>query len=507
MTDPIAPKAARFASTAAIAMGCALTLAIYGYQFGHSNHTVYLIDALRQNDPTLLANDWFTTHTLQYHAIFTQVTALLMRLDMAAPAFAIGYGLLILLFHIGFRGIVRALGGSEAQYLLAVVLYYLFAAGTGLGMYQFFQDSALLPSNIANVAMLWATWMWLANSRIPAGAAVGIAGVFHLNHALIGVMGWMLLTVYEWPKPARRGLIIGSLLAILPSAVNIGLAASQKLSRSGAMPLGQFIEIYVRLRHPHHYDPSTWPVGIWLAVLLPAIAGLAWLRGRSRGVFLFMLGLNLLALMGAGMWYVSETLVQMSLYRFSIYVQYLGCVAGAIWLGNAIHRPRVIDATAYVGAAVLLGIAVVRGPFFGVFRIQGDDSRYREVCSWVARNTPSDAVLVVPPDEESMRLIGRRAIVVNFKGVPQLSAELAEWDQRLRDVLAIDSLRSLPRGFEQTTRAMRHCYSDLPAASLESVATKYSARYFVALQLLETTRARLVYTHPSRRYFVYEVGD
>mgnify|MGYP006180698971 CR=1 FL=1 len=35
--------------------------------------------------------------------------------------------------------------------------------------------------------------------------------------------------------------------------------------RTGRMPLDDFIELYVRLRHPHHYEPLSWPVWLWLA--------------------------------------------------------------------------------------------------------------------------------------------------------------------------------------------------------------------------------------------------
>src|SRR5436853_7918436 len=54
---------------AAITFGVALVIALQSYQFGHSNHNVYLLDAMRRLDPELLKNDWWTTQTLQYHAL------------------------------------------------------------------------------------------------------------------------------------------------------------------------------------------------------------------------------------------------------------------------------------------------------------------------------------------------------------------------------------------------------------------------------------------------------
>src|SRR5688572_26036217 len=75
----------------AIAFGMAMTLCIQGYQFGQSNHTVYLFDALRRVSPELLANDWFATRTLQYHAIFGWLTAVLLKVGLLEVGFLLGY--------------------------------------------------------------------------------------------------------------------------------------------------------------------------------------------------------------------------------------------------------------------------------------------------------------------------------------------------------------------------------------------------------------------------------
>src|SRR5687768_8462856 len=71
---------ARIEAVLAVAFGVALTLSMQGYQFGRSNHTVYLIDALRHTSPHLLGNDWFATQTLHYHAAFGLLTRALMKL-------------------------------------------------------------------------------------------------------------------------------------------------------------------------------------------------------------------------------------------------------------------------------------------------------------------------------------------------------------------------------------------------------------------------------------------
>ena len=48
------------------------------------------------------------------------------------------------------------------------------------------------------------------------------------------------------------------------------------------MPLDQFVDIYVRLRHPHHYDPSSWPPWLWLSFLFPLTLAAALWMWRTR---------------------------------------------------------------------------------------------------------------------------------------------------------------------------------------------------------------------------------
>src|SRR5207249_11250495 len=118
-------------------IGIALTLLIGGYQFGLSNHTVYLIDPLRQTNAQILKNDWWATSTLQYHGVFSAISAALMRWGIIQPVFLMVYLALVVLFHLGWWRLNRILGGSGETYLLSLVFFYFSDAGFGLGLYSF----------------------------------------------------------------------------------------------------------------------------------------------------------------------------------------------------------------------------------------------------------------------------------------------------------------------------------------------------------------------------------
>jgi hypothetical protein len=492
-------------TVAAILLGSIVTLYLYGYQFGHGNHSVYLLDALRRADPALLTRDWFTTQTLQYHVVFTWAGAALMKLGIIVPAFLMIYLLLVILFHVAVLGIVREAGGSVGAYLLAVVLYYLSAAGTGLGAYQFFQDSSVLPSNIASVAMLWALWLWSVRQRTWSGVLMGLAGLFHLNFALVGMVLWACLNVWR-PRAAGRSFpIIGTLAAIGPSALNIAFALHSKLSRSGGLPLSEFVQLYALIRHPHHYDALSLPIGLWIAFAWTVVPALAVLGGVARRIVVLLLLLLGVAIAGAGVWFVSETLIQMSLYRFSIFVQVLGCAGAAIFVERAFIRPRAAGVLGTTGCIAIILVCAVRGPYFGLVKLPGDDPGYVELCRWASVNTSTDATFLVPPSEESMRLTGRRAIVVNYKAVPQLSVELIEWQRRMCNVLDLPDLRGLPRDYRKAVPFVQRRYSDLSVDQLLAAARRYDARYIVT-QESSLPGAQRVFVDATGKWMLYDLG-
>ena len=528
--SPPAPPAPRpLVSYVCLALGVGLTLAVRGYRFGESNHAVYLVDAVRRLDPSLLARDWWVNSTLQYHFVFNAATAALMRLGVLEPAFLLGYLLLAVLLHAGWRRLTLALGGSNGTYLLSVVLFYAMAGGVGLGMYHFLQDSAFLPSNISNVAMLWAVYFWVSGTPALAGVCLGVAGLFHINHALAGIGLWAGATLLGGKSGFGRSWWVGTVALLALSAAQVVPAVRVVLSRSGKLPTAEFVDLFVRLRHPHHFDPTAWHWGVWLAFLAPlplaaaaaaapAPPGQAEVRRRARGVFALFMAMTGVALVTAGFWFWGETFVQLNLYRFSIYPKLLSCVAAAwlLWDRAPRARPYVVAGVLLLGAAAgavgassgLLAAPTLRNPLgLKLVGLQGDDAGYRELAAWAREHTPADAVFLVPPSEESFRVHARRAIVVNFKGVPQLGAELPEWRDRLRDVLALDAagLLALPAPLGRTLAAIRARYDGLPPEHHAAVAAAYGARYVVVGRRVGAPGWRLVRSDSTGTWFLYDL--
>jgi hypothetical protein len=108
------------------------------------------------------------------------------------------------------------------------------------------------------------------------------------------------------------------------------------------------------------------------------------------------------------------------------------------------------------------------------------DARVLDVAEWARDETPPDARFLLPPDASAFSISARRGQVVSFKLVPQLSGELIEWGQRLREVLDVPDLSVYESGFtgyRDVQRRMRERYDQLPSAHLFDIARKYGARY------------------------------
>ncbi len=576
----------------AVCLGVATTLYVQGYEFGRSNQTLYLLDALRHLSPELFRNDWLLTHTTQYHFTFAVLTRWLMRLNILEPAFLSGYIVLVVLLHVAWFGLVRKLGGSHVTYLFSVLFFYASNGGVAPGDCDFLQDHAFLPSNIANIAMLWGILMWVSGRIGWSAVCFGLAGMSHLNHALAVVPLWGALAAWRWYRPGfgadaeelavTRGkheftrYVIGGITIMLLSLPSVLSVLLRLRAQQHPLPLPEYVDLFVRLRAPHHFEPLTWSAGVWLNFLWPIpLAYMAarraaptFARRETSRIFLIICGAMLISLLGAGIWYVSELLINLSFYRFSIFPKLLSCIGAAYLVGGwLIRRLTTTRGSVYVCAAATVVLALVAAnslgvlslsalehagrdvrmllfltasslvcaclcgaPFarmrlplyalataallvqvsiscyrwLGVSNITAREADYLALCDWARdrSHTPVDAVFLVPPDEQAFRLRAQRAIVVNFKGVPPLASEMAEWRDRLRSVLAIEDLRTLPRGLDSAPSAMSVRYDSLPPDYLVKIARRYSARYVVLSRDTRTPPSQhLVFENDSYRLY------
>jgi hypothetical protein len=287
---------------------------------------------------------------------------------------------------------------------------------------------------------------------------------------------------------------------------------------------------------------------------------------RVGRLFYFTLGMLAFAFFFAGVTYVSETLVHFSLWRFSIFPKLISCVMVS-WLVIEHARVRldrvqwcfaafgILSLTAFVlsrlpidlgitpflrqqtglliGTAALMALAaflsrrrlatwacaliacafpasivLAEREMVGVQFLLQDDASFAEVATWCRdpKNTPIDALFVVPPDDASFQLRSLRSSVGSFKHVPQLPVDLLEWKRRMDRILDMDTL-TLPRPMNRTFDTIADRYRSLSAEHLFTVARELGADHVIAGRDFGATYAdRKLYASRDGRFVVYRVG-
>jgi hypothetical protein len=157
-------------------------------------------------------------------------------------------------------------------------------------------------------------------------------------------------------------------------------------------------------------------------------------------------------------------------------------IGGALWTFarmSSQHRVAQRLATVGTGVAVALGIfanhelrwvhAAALSPIL-VEADQTDDDA--DVARWTRTNTDPDAVFITPPDFGVLRILGRRAIVVDHTSIPFGAAAIRQWYAR-----------------------MLHCYGPVRGDGDEAVAAMNENYRHVTAERLATIRGSYGVTH------------
>jgi hypothetical protein len=149
-------------------------------------------------------------------------------------------------------------------------------------------------------------------------------------------------------------------------------------------------------------------------------------------------------------------------------------VIGSGWLGRFTSAAREGLPSAWATGALLitlLAVNVARCSRFVRYSnvLSGGDPSITELCGWVAKNTPENALFLTPPREIDLRMRCRRAIVVDWME-PARSSEILEWYARLEDVTGRHPFRGA---------ADLQGYEELDAQRLARLRQRYGVDYVV----------------------------
>ncbi len=226
----------------------------------------------------------------------------------------------------------------------------------------------------------------------------------------------------------------------------------------------------------------------------------AWWRHRESWrlpgtAFALLAALQVVAFVFAGLWYVGETAIQTSLWRFSPHAKLLAVAMAATWIFNESRRSQLLAAAVLVVS--LCSLIIYRGDLEIPMQPRSGQ-RILDAADWARHHSETDALFLVPPGVGSAFPIhARRGHVVSFKLVPQLAGEIGPWSRRLGEVVGSDDIAEYGGGFtgyESARRAMDDDYHARPVDDLAAVARRHGASYVVKLRDAEKAQSPIVWS-------------
>ncbi len=481
-----------------------------GYEYDRHNYVLYhsLIEHAR--DPSFLATDWFVRASAGFNGYYFFVRACaLLPPALLPPLFfglwLLGFAALALLFRLIAHRIIPRFARAElcaaAAYLFVLLTY---APGrwslVALGDHGFFYP--FVNPQVAGMLLgLLAAFLIAAGRPLAGSLPLGLAINLHLSsgqHFFILCAVLVLLA-----RPLQLPLSLPRGLAALALALLIGLPNLLPTLRNqlAAPPTPEtdipYILIFGYFRHPHHTIPSTWPLKRFICFgIVLALGAAGWLLKRPHGPLDRAHGAivaTCLLLMFAGWFFVERTPIDFvgksQFFRLSVVAQIL-CAPYIAWLlARPLPLPRNIaslDSTrlkrhawalAATIALVAAGVALGR-PFHLVARPGVP------VEQWVAKNTPPDAVFILPIrtygiglNEFPMRT--GRGLVADLHRFPHQGVDYLTWFKRLCDLFGVECDLN-PKAVRALGRAnLTRMSQQLSLDQLRQLRDRYGATHLV----------------------------
>ena len=437
------------------------------------NEAHYLTKSRHFWDPAWCANDLFL-QSIDAHWLFFQTVGALTRWWSFATVAWIGRCLGWSLLAWGFCQLARPLLRDQRQMLVAALLWVALSAPQGF-------SGEWLIGGIEAKVLAWGLGLaglgaWLQGNGRQAALRLGLATSFH---PVVGgwlSLAWLIaLPLDRWgpgraaslvsardesrpesastttapaaPPPVRRRvhwahpllLAFTALPGLLPVWHMLQTVESPQIQQAANR-----IQIFERL--PHHLWPQAFPLTrvAWSALLL--IAALLASRQHAgsrewRGMRWVLVSALLFALAGLGLSVVPDGVELLRFYPFRLLDGLLPVVAAlelvAAWQAASQRTPQ-----PWWGRRQIAGVCLVVAPLLLLAWPQPDRvqppwkpdnfAAWRDVCDWVSRELPPEAVCLTPKYSAGFKWWAQRAEFATWKDCPQDAVNLVEWKDRLK---------------------------------------------------------------------------
>jgi hypothetical protein len=375
----LAEARARIGHAALLLVLAAAVFASAGHYYGAGPDYTYLLGGLRLADPALLRRDWFS-NLPTYTPTFALLAAALSRILPMPVAWALLHALAVLVVLFAAASVLRRLGMGPTALVLFVVAGLRWDSKL-IGGHAFWFNE-VHPQALAQAALVAAIAAYLLGRPRAAAAAAGVGTLLHppMGLALGGLLA--LGTLRERRRHRGGDLVQAGVLFVLLSLPAVLYLATFERD-AGPAPPGTFLAM-ARMRLPHHFFPSTWPLEGWCglgAVVALFFASLPELADREVVDRSRLLVIGLLGLLGASfvlveIWPVT-LFAKFQFARLTVFLRFLCVLAASVSMARGLCSP--VSARAVQSLALL---SAVRGPHLAALAVLVSSSR---ITSPIAR--------------------------------------------------------------------------------------------------------------------------
>jgi hypothetical protein len=312
----------------------------FGYDFGNSDQDELLPAVYRVlSKNTLFSSDWLVSYQTSAFNVRTPTISIIANLSSIFSTFDAVLLLYVLSAVGSFLAIYRIASRSgETSWTpwLSGLAIFVLTKGFTLGGNDV-MNSMYVPSMTGWAISLWSVFFWLSDRPVVAGILAAVTVPFQaligLQTALMLGLGSVLLLISSRDMRHLTRVLQFSFPFLIMAAWPIYLLLSAQATGStlvdGIGASGDpFLEVLARIRAPHHFMPTHFPVRSVLKFAslsgLGAVAFAIIPQSADRGKFLAILGAIViccvLAFGFSEIWPLA-IVVKMQLFRLTVYAK------------------------------------------------------------------------------------------------------------------------------------------------------------------------------------------
>ncbi|HEY8271167.1 MAG TPA: DUF6798 domain-containing protein [Pseudobdellovibrionaceae bacterium] len=409
-----------------------------GYHFGNLDHTILSLQGIAKARPTAFLNDWFIKNAPQPHWHFDLLTQAGESLGLLHEFYLLYWFFSVGILVCALKLICQHLKIEKALPWIALILL--------LGPWRFLGSGPLwgswaLPHFMGGSLGLLACALWLQKKEKWLWFVVPLATLFHIQHGALVSLLLVSGSLFQWRK---------NLPVICLAILNLGgVFAAAKLR--GLTDSGNAFLMSCQKYIPEHCFAPAWPLDWLLPLVVIFIVFIflgkkIWRDGGDSWTAL-ALSASCITFFGTLIDYfdiepLATLFRRLFFHRVAAYSLCFAVViiAQMIWEGDLRNlQNKTLKIFAAISIVILLiSPSGILGEKADLRKLTANQPVYEILGHHLETLVPPGEIIAMNPALVWVRLLSRRAVVVDVKAIPFQDQPFKEWEERIRDLGGFD---------------------------------------------------------------------